>query len=200
MVNTYWKTPSYQTWNVKLFCCAFSFSRLPAEARQNDAVKHALSVRAAVSSGNYVAFFRLYKTAPNLNMCLMGVFCSEWLIFSYCIYYAKYDDVNLFFADLYADKMRYAAIRCMSRSNRPTVPVTYIAQVLGFTSVLSTNEESEDTDGVEDCVEWLKAHGACLTSDNSGEMQFDAKVRCLPIYTQVFYAICSTGSMARMCC
>ncbi|KAK4353378.1 hypothetical protein RND71_028896 [Anisodus tanguticus] len=125
-----------------------ALSRLPAEARRSDAVKHALSVRAAVSSGNYVAFFRLYKTAPNLNTCLM---------------------------DLYADKMRYAAVRCMSRSNRPTVPVTYIAQVLGFTSVLSTIEESEDTDGVEDCVEWLKAHGACLTSDNSGEMQFDAK-------------------------
>ncbi|XP_016573739.1 SAC3 family protein A isoform X3 [Capsicum annuum] len=125
-----------------------ALSRIPAEARQNDAVKHALSVRAAVSSGNYVAYFRLYKTAPNLNMCLM---------------------------DLYADKMRYAAVRCMSRSNRPTVPVTYIAQVLGFTSVLSTTEESEDTDGVEDCVEWLKAHGACLTSDSSGEMQFDAK-------------------------
>lgn len=132
-----------------------ALSRLPAEARQNDAVKHALSVRAAVSSGNYVAFFRLYKTAPNLNMCLM---------------------------DLYADKMRYAAIRCMSRSNRPTVPVTYIAQVLGFTSVLSTNEESEDTDGVEDCVEWLKAHGACLTSDNSGEMQFDAKASVSTLY------------------
>lgn len=130
-------------------------SRLPAEARQNDAVKHALSVRAAVSSGNYVAFFRLYKTAPNLNMCLM---------------------------DLYADKMRYAAIRCMSRSNRPTVPVTYIAQVLGFASVLSTNEESEDTDGVEDCVEWLKAHGACLTSDNFGEMQFDAKASVSTLY------------------
>lgn len=80
MVNTYWKTSSYQTCNVKLFCCAFSFSRLPAEARQNDAVKHALSVRAAVSTGNYVAYFRLYKTAPNLNTCLMGVFCSEWLI------------------------------------------------------------------------------------------------------------------------
>lgn len=132
-----------------------ALSRLPTVARQNDAVKHALSVRAAVSSGNYVAFFRLYKTAPNLNMCLM---------------------------DLYADKMRYAAIRCMSRSNRPTVPVTYIAQVLGFTSVLSTNEESEDTDGVEDCVEWLKAHGACLTADNSGEMQFDAKASVSTLY------------------
>ncbi|XP_075083904.1 SAC3 family protein A isoform X2 [Nicotiana tabacum] len=132
-----------------------AMSRLPAEARENEAVKHALSVRAAVSSGNYVAFFRLYKTAPNLNTCLM---------------------------DLYAEKIRYAAVRCMSHSYRPTVPVTYIAQVLGFTSVLLTTEESEDADGVEDCMEWLKAHGACLTSDNSGEMQFDAKASVSSLY------------------
>nr|XP_009771209.1 PREDICTED: leukocyte receptor cluster member 8 homolog isoform X1 [Nicotiana sylvestris] len=132
-----------------------AMSRLPAEARENEAVKHALSVRAAVSSGNYVAFFKLYKTAPNLNTCLM---------------------------DLYAEKIRYAAVRCMSNSYRPTVPVTYIAQVLGFTSVLLTTEESDDADGVDDCVEWLKAHGACLTSDNSGEMQFDAKASVSSLY------------------
>lgn len=106
----------------------------------------------------------------------------------------KFDDVYSFFADLYAEKIRYAAVRCMSHSYRPTVPVTYIAQVLGFTSVLLTTEESEDADGVEDCMEWLKAHGACLTSDNSGEMQFDAKVRLLPdLYGS--NANCST----RMC-
>lgn len=43
------------------------------------AVKHALAVRAAVTSGNYVMFFRLYKTAPNLNTCLMGE-CYETLV------------------------------------------------------------------------------------------------------------------------
>lgn len=81
-------------------------------------------------------------------------------------------------ADLYAEKMRYAAIRCMSRSYRPTVPVSYIAQILGFANPLLTTEESDekDVDGVEECVEWLKAHGGCLTSDNSGEMLLDTKV------------------------
>ncbi|KVI09767.1 SAC3/GANP/Nin1/mts3/eIF-3 p25 [Cynara cardunculus var. scolymus] len=47
-------------------------SRLSVETRKDDAVKHALAVRAAVTSGNYVMFFRLHKTAPNLNTCLMG--------------------------------------------------------------------------------------------------------------------------------
>lgn len=50
--------------------------RLSDEAKRDKAVKHALAVRAAVTSGNYVMFFRLYKTAPNLNTCLMG----EYLI------------------------------------------------------------------------------------------------------------------------
>lgn len=45
---------------------------LSAEAKRDEAVKHALAVRAAVTSGNYVMFFRLYKTASNLSPCLMG--------------------------------------------------------------------------------------------------------------------------------
>lgn len=48
-------------------------ARLPKHAKEDGAVKHALAVRSAVSSGNYVQFFRLYKTAPNLNTCLMGM-------------------------------------------------------------------------------------------------------------------------------
>lgn len=78
--------------------------------------------------------------------------------------------------------MRFAAVRSMSRSYRPTVPVSYIAQVLGFTNALPTAETSEekDPDVLEECVEWLKAHGACLTVENTGEMQLDTKVCSLP--------------------
>uniref|UniRef100_A0A166CQX8 SAC3/GANP/THP3 conserved domain-containing protein n=1 Tax=Daucus carota subsp. sativus TaxID=79200 RepID=A0A166CQX8_DAUCS len=124
--------------------------RLSVDARKDVAVKHALAVRAAVTSGNYVLFFRLYKEAPNLSTCLM---------------------------DLYVEKMRYAAMKCMSRSYRPTLPVAYIAQVLGFSSVLPTAEQNDekDVDAIEECVEWLKAHGACLITDNPDEVLLDAK-------------------------
>ncbi|KAF8402807.1 hypothetical protein HHK36_010898 [Tetracentron sinense] len=127
-----------------------SMSRLSDETKKDEAVKHALAVRSAVTSGNYVMFFRLYKTAPNLNTCLM---------------------------DLYFEKMRYEAVKCISRSYRPVVPVAFIAQVLGFTSVLATTEGSEekDSDGLVECEEWLRAHGACLSPDNIGEMQLDTK-------------------------
>lgn len=56
----------------------------------------------------------------------------------------------------------------MSRSYRPTVPVGYVAQVLGF---LLNGE-----DRLEECEIWLKAHGAVLSVDNSGELQIDTKV------------------------
>ncbi|XP_062103782.1 SAC3 family protein A-like [Humulus lupulus] len=92
-------------------------------------------------------FFTLFKTAPNLNTCLM---------------------------DLYVEKMRFKAVSYISRSYRPTLPVSYIAQVLGFSSVSSDNDE-KDSDGLEECIEWLKAYGACLIADNNGEMQLDAK-------------------------
>ncbi|CAL5365737.1 unnamed protein product [Camellia sinensis] len=133
-----------------------AMSRLSVETKKDEAVKHALAVRAAVTSGNYVRFFRLYKTAPNLNTCLM---------------------------DLYVEKMRYTAVRCVSRSCRPTVPVSYIAQVLGFTnaSPIETTEE-KDSDGLEECVEWLKAHGACLVTENTGEMQLDTKASSSTLY------------------
>ncbi|KAA8534293.1 hypothetical protein F0562_031810 [Nyssa sinensis] len=134
-----------------------AMSRLSVATRKDEAVKHALAVRAAVTSGNYVLFFRLYKTAPNLNTLLM---------------------------DLYVEKMRYTAVRSMSRSYRPTVPVSYIAQVLGFINVLPRSEtgDEKDTDGLEECVEWLKAHGACLIADNTGEMQLDSKNSASSLY------------------
>lgn len=82
------------------------------------------------------------------------------------------------FVDLYVEKMRFKAVSCMSRSYRPTVPVSYVAQVLGFTSVSPRNEGcEEDPDGLEECVEWLKAHGASLVTDNNVEVQLDSKVR-----------------------
>ncbi|KAJ8765863.1 hypothetical protein K2173_020379 [Erythroxylum novogranatense] len=130
-----------------------SMSRLTEEAKKDQAVKHALAVRAAVTSGNYIKFFRLYKTAPNLNTCLM---------------------------DLCVEKIRYKAVSCMSRSYRPTLPVSYIAQVLGFCAS-SEGKDEKESDGLAECVEWLKAHGACLTSDN-GDMQLDAKASSSSLY------------------
>lgn len=103
-------------------------------------------------------------------------------VFTY-VYFQFY--ILSFSADLYVEKMRFKAVSCMSRSYRPTVPVSYIARVLGFTTMLLANEDSEDKDlyGIEECVEWLKAHGACLITDNNGEMQLDTKVcSTLPLY------------------
>uniref|UniRef100_A0A1J3F012 Leukocyte receptor cluster member 8 n=1 Tax=Noccaea caerulescens TaxID=107243 RepID=A0A1J3F012_NOCCA len=124
-----------------------SMSRLTEEAKKDEAVRHALSVRAAVTSGNYVMFFRLYKTAPNMNSCLM---------------------------DLYVEKMRYKAVNFMARSCRPTIPVSHIVQVLGFGASAEGSGEKE-SDGMEECSEWLKAHGASLISDGNGDLLLDTK-------------------------
>ncbi|XP_077232929.1 SAC3/GANP/Nin1/mts3/eIF-3 p25 family isoform X2 [Tasmannia lanceolata] len=134
-----------------------SMARLSAEAKKDEAVKHALAVRAAVTSGNYILFFRLYKTAPtSLSTCLM---------------------------DLYVEKMRFEAVKCISRSYRPTVPVAFIARVLGFTnSVSAEGSDEKDTDGLEECEEWLRAHGASLAPDNNGEMQLDSKATSSSLY------------------
>ncbi|KAG2592777.1 SAC3 family protein A-like isoform X2 [Panicum virgatum] len=131
-----------------------SMASLPKEAKKDATVKHALEVRSAVSSGNYVLFFKLYKVAPNLNSCLM---------------------------DLYAERMRFEAIKCMSKSYRPTVPIRYAAQILGFVGIDEVYE-TNGADGLEEFKKWLKAHGAVLSVDNNGEVQIDTKVSSTSLY------------------
>ncbi|XP_066166580.1 SAC3 family protein A isoform X2 [Oryza sativa Japonica Group] len=124
-----------------------SLARLSKQAKQDEAVKHALAVHSAVSSGNYVLFFKLYKQAPNLNSCLM---------------------------DLYVERMRFEAVKCMSKSYRPTIPVGYVAQILGFSRI--------DSEASEECEMWLKAHGAILSIDNSRDLQLDTKASTTTLY------------------
>lgn len=133
-----------------------SINSLSNAAKQDEAVKHALAVHSAVSSGNYVLFFRLYRAAPNLITCLM---------------------------DLHVEKMRFEAIKCMSKSYRPTVPVTYIAHVLGFSTSVQTGFDGENgVNGLDDCEEWLRSHGAVLIVENNVELQLDAKASSSTLY------------------
>lgn len=77
--------------------------------------------------------------------------------------------------------MRYKAVTCMCRSYRPTVPVSYVSQVLGFSTAMAANGASDENDAaaaLEECLEWLKAHGASTITDNNGDMLLDTKV-CL---------------------
>jgi len=86
------------------------------------------------------------------------------------------DVVTFFLTDLYVERMRFEAMKCMSRSYRPTVPVGYVAQILGFLRTDSEGCMADGDDGLEECEKWLKAHGTVLSVDNSGELQIDMKV------------------------
>ena len=82
--------------------------------------------------------------------------------------------------------MRFEAIKCMSKSYRPTVPVRYATRALGFTRVDELCEANV-ADGLEECEEWLRAHGAVLAVDeNNGELQIDTKVNLVPGLCSVF--------------
>ncbi|KAJ3669159.1 hypothetical protein LUZ60_011109 [Juncus effusus] len=137
-----------------------SMSRLSIESKEDEAVKHALKVRSAVSSGNYVLFFRLYKSAPNLNTSLM---------------------------DLYVEKMRFEAVKSMAKAYRPNLPVRYVNQVLGFLKDYQKEEKDEKEkeeikSGLEECEQWLRAHGVVLTQDSNGDLQFDTKASMASLF------------------
>ncbi|KAL3699330.1 hypothetical protein R1sor_017352 [Riccia sorocarpa] len=132
-----------------------SMARLSKEARKDDTVKHALAVRAAVASGNYTSFFKLYRTAPNLSPFLM---------------------------EMYVEKMRFEAVKCMARSYRPTLSVSFIARSLAFTTIVEGGEEKEG-DGAEECEEWLKQHGGHLNFDNvASESVLDTKTSTTSLF------------------
>lgn len=124
-----------------------TMARLTQDERRDEVMEHALAVRNAVAVGNYTTFFRLYRTAPVLSPCLM---------------------------DVHIEKMRFEATKCMTRSYRPTIPVVSVARALGFITEPSSEGETE---GVEDCEEWLRAHGAHVQFDSSSsELVVEAKL------------------------
>lgn len=66
---------------------------------------HALAVRAALASADYAAFFRLYASAPALGRALM---------------------------DIYVPKLRFDALTVAVKAFKPTVPLPFLAALLGF--------------------------------------------------------------------
>ncbi|CAM6037588.1 unnamed protein product [Sphagnum compactum] len=130
-----------------------AMARLTREGKKDKAVKHALAVRSAVAVGNYTAFFRLYRTAPNLSPYLM---------------------------DLHVEKMRFEAVKCMARSYRPTVPVSFMARTLGFTD-MSGGEG--DLQGLEECEDWLRGHGSHVQIESgTNELVMDAKMSATSLF------------------
>lgn len=66
---------------------------------------HALRVRAALAAADYAAFFRLYATAPRLGRALM---------------------------DIYVPKLRFDALSAVVKAFKPSVPLPFLAALLGF--------------------------------------------------------------------
>jgi len=83
-------------------------SALTEEHNQHKSVIHANRVRQAVEEQDYYRFFLLYKTVPNLGICLMKKMESD---------------------------MRLVGLTRILSCIRPKVSVSYIAKILAFQSV-----------------------------------------------------------------
>jgi hypothetical protein len=80
--------------------------------------------------------------------------------------------------------MRFEAVKCMTRSYRPTIPVASVARSLGFTAEPSSEGEPEGVaEGVEECEEWLRGHGAHVQFYNSSsELVVEAKLSSTSLF------------------
>jgi len=130
-------------------------AQLSAEVLSDAAVAHALAVREATVSSNWVAFFKLYPKTPNTGGELM---------------------------DLYKDTMRFTACKAMTRGFRPTVPVEELAAWLGFEleeECAGGPETGPAMPPAVVCVRWLQEHGAVLTTTEEPELDCKASMATL---------------------
>lgn len=80
---------------------------LTTEQRHNPAIAHALKVREAIEFGDYISFFRLHKSTPNIGQQLTA---------------------------LIVPTMRLRGLRRIAKAYRPTVEIQVCTQQLGFDS------------------------------------------------------------------
>jgi len=128
-------------------------------------VQNALDARHAIMNADFGAFFRAYAAAPNLGRALL---------------------------DAVAPNIRWAALNVIVKSYKTSVPVSFLAPLLGFVKGpvhvarpvpgkqplpgcrqalyvgKATPADSEEA-GVAACVDWLNAHGAVLEATVSAE-------------------------------
>lgn len=83
-------------------------------------VAHALAVRAALAAADYPRFFCLYHIAPGLGRALM---------------------------DIYVPKLRFEALQTICKAFKPTVPLPFLAAVLGFVATAAAGTAAPATAG-----------------------------------------------------
>jgi hypothetical protein len=78
-------------------------------------------------------------------------------------------------ADLRVEKVRFEAIKRMTKAYRPHLHVSKVARILGFGQEMCSSAEVTPVE-LEECEEWLTSHGATVITDK-GELLVDSKVR-----------------------
>jgi len=92
-------------------------------------IAHALKVRSAVASEDYVLFFKLYSTAPKLGRALM---------------------------DLAVPRLRFGCLTSFVKAYKPSLPVDFLARMLAFVagnSIGSTAEKEQGKKKKEESIE-----------------------------------------------
>lgn len=98
-----------------------TLSKLPCDSKKHPVVDHALQVRRAWSLGNYHRLFSLYKQSPAMSAKIM-----DWFI----------------------ERERKQAIKVITRSYRPNIPLKLVSEELAFAQT-------------DDCLEFAIKHDLC---------------------------------------
>jgi len=114
---------------------------LTNDQREDPCIQHALKVRVAVAEFDYHAFFRLQDSCPNLGAFLM---------------------------DIMVPQVRFGALQRVCKAFRPSIPVKFILNELGF--------DADDSSQLKEGQEWLISHGCVLSTDEETLLTKDSAV------------------------
>ena len=95
-----------------------TLSRLPRDSHSHPVIGHALKVRRAWSLNDYHCLFSLYKQTPAMSAKIM-----DWFV----------------------ERERKQAIKIISKSYRPTIPIEFVCEQLAF-------------DNIDECLEFVSKH------------------------------------------
>ncbi|KAF2774404.1 hypothetical protein EJ03DRAFT_303978 [Teratosphaeria nubilosa] len=116
----------------------------PAD-KQKDGVKHALAVRAALASGNYHKFFKLYRDTPKMGPYLL---------------------------DMIIQCERLAAMAALCRTYKPDISLRFLAHELAFD--YDDDDCNDPDESLRKCLEFLCQHSGeqFVERKEDGEVRF----------------------------
>ena len=125
---------------------------MPARVKKDPCVVHAVKLHQALELSDYVSFFRLYADTPNMGKCIV---------------------------DTLRDRVRTRALRVVLRAYKPSIPIEFVQERLGF----------QVTGGIDEMLNSSLGNMAAEDEDDDDNWSKFAEHHCLVSVSEVMIEV-----------